>query len=187
MIRRRLATLAVGLVMLAAPSVVSAHSPGGADSTAGGAAPAQAVPLGGQYSPQAWVQIKAQLNSSSLAHEVTVAGGVRTLTYTLPSGSKLVLEEPVGPGVVTPQWSVGGCGFLRVCVWLNRGDQMIVMAGSFTTLGILICAAVPLIECAIVAGALAAAATALQQRGYICSHYMVVELAFSPGTLRGCY
>lgn len=145
------------------------------------------MPLGGQYGPQAWAQIKAQLNSSSLAHEVTVAGGVRTLTYTLPSGSKLVLQEPAGPNVVTPQWSVGGCGFLRACVWLNRGDQMIVRAGSFTALGILICAAVPAIGCAVVAGALAAAAVALQQRGYICPNYMVVELAFSPGTLRGCY
>lgn len=33
MIRRRLATLGVGLVMLAAPSAVSAHSPGGSDGT----------------------------------------------------------------------------------------------------------------------------------------------------------
>jgi hypothetical protein len=64
---------------------------------------------------------------------------------------------------------------------------MIVMAGAFTALGILICAAVPVIECAVAAGALAAAAVALQQRGYICPNYMVVELAFSPGTIRGCY
>lgn len=187
MIRRRLATLAVGLVMLAAPSAVSAHSPGAGDSPAVGAAPASAVPLGGQYSPQAWAQIKAQLNSSSLAHKVTVADGVRTFTYTLPSGSKLVLEEPVGPNVVTPQWSVGGCGFLRVCVWLNRGDQLIVMAGVFGVLAAAICFAVPVIGCIVVAGALAAANQALNNRGYICPNYMVVELAFSPGTIRGCY
>jgi hypothetical protein len=173
--------------MLAAPAGVSAHSPGATARTATGDAPAQALGASTELNQQEWAQLKAELNSSTLPRSVTVADGVRTFVYTLASGSQLVLEEPVGRSVVTTEFSVGGCGFLRLCVWLNRGDQLVVLAGATYLLVAAICLAAPLVGCLVVGAALVMAQQWLNNRGYICSNYLVVELAFSPGTIRGCY
>jgi hypothetical protein len=143
----------------------------------------------GQASPSQWAQLKADLNASSLPRSVTVSGGVRTITYTLASGSKLVLTEPAGgtTGQPSPQFSVGGCGFLRLCVWLNRGDQLVLLAGGVYALTAMICIASLGVACVVVGTALVMGLQYIMNRGYVCPNYEVIELAFSPGTIRGCY
>jgi hypothetical protein len=141
----------------------------------------------GQFDPKAWAAVKAALDASKLTKSVSVVGGVRTTKYTLADGSALALTEPAGSAHgVSPMLSIGGCGFLRLCVWLNRGDQLIVAAGSFAALTAIICIAGPP-ACVVAATVAAAVFQAINNRGYICPNYMVVEVLFSPGTIRGCY
>jgi hypothetical protein len=149
---------------------------------------AQNLPLSsGQVDQKQWASIKAELDSSKLPRSTSVGNGVRTTTYTVPSGSMLSLSEPAGGGSsISPQLSVGGCGFLRLCVWLNRGDQLIVAAGSFAALTAMICLAGPA-ACVVASAVAAATFQAISNRGYICPNYMVVEILFSPGWIRGCY
>lgn len=141
----------------------------------------------GQMDPKVWASVKKALDSSALTKSTSVLNGVRTYTYTLPSGSALSLSEPAGGrSAISPQLSVGGCGLLRLCVWLNRGDQLIVAAGSFGALTSIICLAGPA-ACVVAVAVAAATFQAISNRGYICPHYMVVEILFSPGTVRNCY
>ena len=82
---------------------------------------------------------------------------VRT-TYTLPSGSVVVVESPrPTPGTVTPLFSVGaGWG---IYIYLNTADQKAVYSGGAAGLAVLICGSTALLGCAAAAAALAAAAT----------------------------
>jgi hypothetical protein len=141
----------------------------------------------GQFDPKAWASVKAALDASKLAKSTSLLDGVRTTKYTLADGSILSLSEPVGSrSGISPKLSVGGCGFFRLCVWLNRGDQLIVAAGSFAALTYIICFAGP-IACGFALTVAAAVFQAINNRGYICPNYMIVEILFSPGTIRGCY
>jgi hypothetical protein len=144
-----------------------------------------------QLSPRQWASLKAELDASQLPRSTTLVDGVRTTIYTLPTGSMLSMSEPVHNKSISrentsPQLSVGGCGFQRLCVWLNRGDQLIVAAGSFAGLTAIICMAGPA-ACVVAAVVAAAVFQAISNQGYICPNYMVVEVLFSPGTIRGCY
>lgn len=141
----------------------------------------------GQLDSKTFASVKKELDSSNLAKSTTISGGVLTTFYTLPGGSMLSLSEPTKvKGTIAPAAYLGGCGFLRLCVWLNRGDQLIVAAGSFAALTALICLAGPA-ACVVAAAVAAAVFQAISNRGYICPHYMVVEVLFSPGVIRACY
>jgi len=101
-------------------------------------------------------------------------GTVRT-TYTLPSGSTVVVERPrTMPGTVTPQWSVSaGWGLY---IYLNQVDQKAVYNGGAAALGILICGSTGLIACAAATGALVAAATYFDERGGICPKRLEIRI-----------
>lgn len=188
---RSVATLLVAVVMaIGVVGPVAAANPArDAARLVSAATPTgQNVPsAAGQLDAKAWASVKTELDSSHLPRSTSVSGGVKTTFYTLPSGSMLSLSEAVGGKVsIAPQLSVGACGFLRLCVWLNPGDQLIVAAGSFTALTFIICLAGP-IACGVASVVAAATFQAISNRGYICPNYMIVEVLFSPGTVRGCY
>jgi hypothetical protein len=63
---------------------------------------------------------------------------------------------------------------------------LIVAAGSFAGLTAIICMAGPA-ACVVAAVVAAAVFQAISNQDYICPNYMVVEVLFSPGTIRGCY
>lgn len=166
----------VGVVPVSAATPISGDPAGGSSTQSST-----------QMTPQQWATIKADLNASSLPRTVTVSGGIRTFTYTLPSGSSLVLSEPVGPqpGVpaeVTSQLGVGVCGFFNVCVYLNRTDQGALAAGGAAFLAIAICAipAVGWISCAAVTSALVVAAFYIAAYGF-CPRDLQVGL-IPPGS-----
>lgn len=142
----------------------------------------------GQMNLKQWAEVKAELDASKLPKSTSLVNGVRTTKYTLPSGSMLSVSEPAGAkNSISPQLSVGtDCGFLRLCVWLNRGDQLVVAAGSFAALTAIVCLAGPA-ACVVAATVAAAAFQAISNQGYVCPNYMVMEILFSPGTLRACY
>jgi len=153
-------------------------------------APVVAPTLGEPLSVKQWMEIKAGLDANPKLVKTSSGSGITgTYTYALPDGPKLVLQgaAPAAVKGVSPQFTVTtSCGFLRLCVRLNRGEQLIVMAGSFAALGAAICLVSAGVACVVVAAALAMAAQWLNNRGYVCPNYMLLELAFSPGTIRGC-
>lgn len=110
--------------------------------------------------------ITASMESQGLQPVTTRVGSTNRITYTLPSGSTLVVVQQ-SSDVMRPQFSVGvGWG---VYIYLNRSDQIVVAAGGAAGLGVLICAATTVIGCAAVAAALTGAATWIANRGGICS------------------
>jgi hypothetical protein len=90
----------------------------------------------------------------------------------------LLLDPPCGPGVNVraatrcgggpQQISEGGCGFLQRCVWLSRGEQLVILAGGSATIVALICGATVLLGCATASAVVAAALQWLSNRGGIC-------------------
>jgi len=141
---------------------------------------------GSQMTPQQWATIKADLNASSLPRTVTVSGGIRTFTYTLPSGSTLVLSEPVGPQPeLTTDLRVDWCGFFSICVYLNRADQAALAAGGAVALGALICIVGTPAVCVVAGIALAVAASYIGSYGF-CPNELRVELLPWPGGNIGC-
>ena len=164
------------LVVTAVPA--SAATPSAANGNAGGSA--------GQMTQQEWATLKADLNSSSLGHTVTVNGGTRTFTYTLPTGSTLVLSEPVGPqSGVTPELGLGGCGWFQLCVYLNRADQSALIQGGLAALAAVICIIGSPAACVVAAFALGAALSYIGSNGF-CSNQLQVELLPFPGTNVRC-
>ena len=126
-----------------------------------------------------WRALKAGLDSSK-EFTRTVSVGVRALTYTytIPSGSSIVLQEPVGPvaaaitsRAMTPSFSVHGCGFMVVCVDLDRTDQGALTNGGSAALVAAICLipAVGTVACIAVGAAMAVAATYISTNG-ICAN-----------------
>jgi hypothetical protein len=169
----------VASLLLAAATPVMATSP---------SADQPAQPMRRALSAGQWAQLKAELNATSLPRSVSVEDGVRTITYTLETGSMLVLNEPAGKSNnLRPQLSVGGCGLLTLCVWLNRGDQLVLAAGGTAFLVGVICAASAGLACLVAGVAMAMAFQWISNRGYICSHYLVVVLLPTPGAIKSCY
>jgi hypothetical protein len=66
------------------------------------------------------------------------------------------------------QFSEGGCGFLQRCLYFSRNEQLVILAGSGTTIAVLICGATALLGCAAASGVVAAALQWLSNRGGVC-------------------
>lgn len=134
---------------------------------------------------QDWTALKAGLNSSSdFTRQVVVAGGVRTMTYTHTGGSQLELREPVGKvSEVSPELSVGGCGFLQVCVYFNRTDQGAILAGAAAAIAAAICLVASPAGCIVASAAVAIAFYYLTENGR-CPSRLRVRLLPSPGGAR---
>jgi hypothetical protein len=154
--------------------------------------PAAAAPPGAgggssdKLTQQEWKQLKAELESSSLPRTVTVSGGTRTFTYTLPTGSALVLSEPSEKTSVTPMLGVGGCGWFNVCIYLNRVDQGALATGGAILLTAALCAipAVGWIGCAAIGAAIAVGAYYIAAYGF-CSRNLQIGL-IPPGSNVRC-
>lgn len=150
---------------------------------------APAGPAGGssgQLTTQQWATLKADLNAGSLPRTVTVSGGVRTFTYTLPTGSALVLREPVGQQPeASSELGLGWCGFLQLCVYLNRADQGALAAGGAVALGALICVLGTPAVCVVAGVALAVAASYIGSYGF-CPNLLQVGLLPVPGSNIRC-
>ena len=122
-----------------------------------------------------WRELKQNLSKSSLDRTVEVAGGTRTLTYTMESGTQLVLEEPAGPQAdVTTQVSAGGCGWFRLCVYFTPTEQRMILAGYGAALGAAICAVTGPAGCAVAAVVIAVAAAYLNDQ--ICRYRLRVQV-----------
>ncbi len=142
----------------------------------------------------AYEALKAALNADpDFARTVTVSGDTRTLTYTYrgpvvkADGESVVLAEPANSGGsgVSPQLSVGGCGWFTVCVWFNRSDQSMLETGGVAFIAAVICGiAEPM--CPFASAAAGAAAYYLSSHT-LCPNYLVVELFPWPGPVMGCY
>ena len=130
--------MATSLVALGATSATAEPAPAAA------AAAQPVAPEPDTRSATEWRAVKRDLNASSLARTVEVAGGVKTMTYTLTTGGTMELREPVGPQAdVTVQFSIGGCGFLQVCVYFTPTEQRMILGGYGYLLAAGICAAFP--------------------------------------------
>lgn len=114
---------------------------------------------------------------------------VRTHAYTYTSGSTVVLQEPVGAtaaakpfAAMAPSVDVHGCGFLTLCLDLNKTDQEALTNGSSAALGVAICAlpAVGQVACGFVIAALAIAATYVSNNG-VCANKLQLTLGPVPG------
>jgi len=138
------------------------------------ASPASAVDVASAAPPSAVepaaalvaIQLAPALDATSAAKAITFTALQVRSTYTLESGSLVVLTRPLSGGAqVTPQFSVGvGWGFY---VYLNRVDQAAVIAGGAAALAAAICL-VPAVGngmCAVVIGLVAAAAVYLDAYG----------------------
>jgi len=133
------------------------------------------APASTQMTPTEWRALKAGLDSSKdFTHNANVSAGVRTHAYTYTSGSTVVLQEPVGAvaafapfTTMTPLPEGAGCGFLFVCVDLDRVDQAALGTGGSKALGAAICAipAVGQVACVAVGAVLAMALVYLAAKG----------------------
>lgn len=146
---------------------------------AAAAAPANTDKLNAEQ----WRDLKRNLNSSSLDRSVTVAGGTRTLTYTMESGSTLELQEPAGPTAdVTTQVSAGGCGWFRLCVYFTPTEQRMILAGYGAAIGAAICAVTGPVGCGVAAVIIAVAAAYINDQ--ICSYRLRVQVTPYVGAAR---
>jgi hypothetical protein len=149
-------------------------------------APGSDAASSGRLTQHEWTQLKAELEASSLPRTVTVSGGTRTYTYTLPSGSALVLSEPSKKADLAPMLGVGGCGWFNVCIYLNRVDQGALATGGAILLTAAICAipAVGWLSCAAIAAAIAVGAYYIAAYGF-CPRYLQIGL-IPPGSNVRC-
>lgn len=170
MTRKRTLSLVLSGVLLLGASVPAIAAAPPAEHTRGPQLIPLAKPL--EKAPAFWEQMKADLNADpNLTRTETSANGTRTLTYTSSDGFALVLSEPAekrSTGGITPQFSVGGCGWFNVCIYLNRTDQGALAAGAAAFLAVAICVipAVGWIGCAAVAAALAIAQHYIATNGF---------------------
>lgn len=188
--RLRLVTVlmaAVLALMYAEPAVAAARP------TAGPSVTAPSATLAGGDRAM-YEQFKAYLTSSpDFSRQMQVAGNTRIWTFTYQGpvshsvGDKFVLQEPVGSAgaAISPQLSVGGCGFLQVCVWLNQTDQIYLEQFGVGFIAAVICSLAPPM-CPFAAGAAAAAWQYLSNHS-LCPNYLVITLFPWPGTVVGCY
>ena len=97
--------LLASAMLVSGPLLISAGSVSAAGPTA------ERPPVSsGELTPREWTSIKKNLDASKLPKSTSVVNGVRTIAYTLPTGSMLTLSEPAGgTPSVAPQASVGGC------------------------------------------------------------------------------
>ena len=148
------------------------------------------APAPTQMTPTQWRALKAGLDSSKeFTHQVSVSAGVRTHAYTYTSGSTVVLREPIGAvaaatpfAAMAPSVDVHGCGFLTLCLDLNKTDQEALTNGSSAALGVAICLlpAVGQVACGFVATALAIGATYVSHNG-LCANKLQLTLGPVPG------
>ena len=151
---RWLLASALGLIMVIATGLqgsaasVSTTAPASAAATVASAPAAQTMTL------KEYQQLKAGLSASKdFTKSKSTKGGVTTLNFHYTNGTVLTLQEPAsGPRSVTSFIRAGGCGFLQLCVYLNRTDQGALAAGGAAGLTIAICAipAVGWAACAVV-------------------------------------
>lgn len=185
---RWLLASALGFIMVIATGLQSSAAPVATVTPASAAATVASAPTPETMTPEQYQQLKAGLSASkAFTKSESTSGGVRTLSFQYTNGTVLTLQEPVsGPPTVTTSIRVGGCGFLQLCVYLNRTDQGALAAGGAAGLAIAICAipAVGTAACAFVAAALTAAAYYIAAHGF-CKKELRVRIFPSPGKL-GC-
>ena len=169
-------------LMAAGTTPAAAAAPAPADVVV--AAAQQPVPDPETMDAADWRELKQNLNASSTARTVTVAGGARTLLYTLASGTVLELREPVGPqSDVTTQVSAGGCGFLQLCVYFTPLEQRMILGGAGAALGAAICFATGPVGCVAAAFVVGAAFVYLSERG-VCGYRLRVRVLPTVGGVR---
>ena len=144
----------------------------------------------GQMTRQQWATLKADLKANSVSEVVTESAGTRTFTYTIKSGSTLVLSEPtsrlasVTPGAA-PNLYFGGCGWFQLCVYLNRADQGALAAGGAAGIAAVLCLAGGPVVCVAAAIAAAIAASYVSSYGF-CPGDLQIEVAPWPGSNLRC-
>ncbi len=118
-------------------------------------------------SPEESVALAQELDLTVRSSTLTLGYEERT-TYTLDSGSTIVVEKPASkPGEIAPAWSVGvGWGWY---VYLNQSDQRVLAAGGAAGLAVAICGATALIGCAAITAAMTTLAAWIADRGGICT------------------
>lgn len=131
--------------------------------------PVEAGPTGQalRLTPHESVALARELDLATKSSTLTL-GDVERTTYTLETGSTIVLEKPAPvPGQITPAWSVGvGWGFY---LYLNQSDQRVLVAGGGAGLAVLICTATATVGCAAITAAVTGAAQWINDRGGICT------------------
>lgn len=80
--------------------------------------------------------------------------------------------------------SVGGCGFLRLCIYFNRTEQRYIAAGAGAAVAAAICIAGTPAACVVAATLVAIAGVFISDRGGICSGRLRVQILPYPGRPR---
>lgn len=162
----RLIVAALTTALVAVPSAASAHARPVATSPAQVAVDSGVIALPAPTAQQV-TTVAAALDGRGVPSATSVLGSIIRTTYTLPSGSTIVVERPrTTSGTVSPQFSIGvGWG---TYIYLNQRDQIVVAAGGAAGLAVVICASTTVIGCAAVSAALAGAAAWIAERGGIC-------------------
>lgn len=80
--------------------------------------------------------------------------------------------------------SVGGCGFLRLCVYFNRTEQRYIAAGASAAIAAAICIAGTPAACVVASTLVAIASVYISDRGGICSGRLRVQVLPYPGRPR---
>lgn len=145
-----------------------------------------------QIQPAQWAALKAQLNANTnVTKTVSVLAGTRTYTYTMASGSSVVLTEPAAAAKlsVKPNIAFGGCGWFQLCLYLNRQDQYNLWGAGAVAEGIIVCALLAplgvagILGCAGVTAALFLADAYLANYGF-CSNLQVEVVPWVGSNLR---
>jgi hypothetical protein len=128
---------------------------------------------------QAAQSVSAVAPQASALTEMTPTGW-----RTLGAGLDSVAATPFA--AMTPSFSGAGCGFVGVCVDLDRTDQGALTNGGAAALGVAICfiPAVGQVACVLVGAALAVAATYVSTNG-ICPNKLRVTIVAVPFTDSG--
>lgn len=121
----------------------------------------------------------AMVGMTSTAQADTVKPGVSAPTVVVQAVPEPLLAN-AGPSIapVDPTISVGGCGFLKNCIYFNQQDQRAIIAGGIAAATGLVC----LISgpACVVAGVVAAVAFVyLSSRG-ICSNNRRLRVRWFP-------
>jgi hypothetical protein len=88
-------------------------------------------------------------------------------------------EAPSSHGVITPQISVGGCGFLQNCLYFNHTDQKAILTGGGAGIAAVICIVGSPAACVVAAAVVAAALVYLDHHG-ICGHSNKLRVRWFP-------
>lgn len=127
-------------------------------------------------------QASAQADPPAISAEADAVDGVATA----PADSVVIEDTPVVVGKAVPptEISVGGCGFLRSCVYFNKRDQQAIIAGGAAGVIATLCLSGGPAVCIVGSAIVAAAGVYLSARG-ICSNnrYLRVQWLPSVGNL----